>query len=45
MVMVILVIENGHLEGFREFQNGVVCSGVVEDWGQDGVELCEKAEY
>jgi len=29
--MVILVIENGHLEGFREFQDSVVCSGVVED--------------
>jgi len=34
-----LVIEDGCLEGFREFQDGVVCDGVVDDWGRDGVEL------
>jgi len=28
-----LVMEDGHLEGFREFWDGAVCSGVMDDWG------------
>ena len=40
-----LVMEDGCLEGFREFRDGAVCGGVVDDWEQDGAELCEKAEY
>ena len=40
-----LVIEDGCLEGFREFQDGMVCGGVMDDWGRNGVELCEKVEY
>jgi len=39
-----LVMEDSYLEGFREFQDSAVCSGVVENWRQDGAELCE-AEY
>jgi len=38
-------MEDGHLEGFRELRNGAVCGGVIDDWGQDGVGLCEKMEY
>jgi len=40
-----LAMEDSHLEGFREFWDSAVCSGVVDDWGQDGAELCEEAEY
>ena len=40
-----LVMEDGRLEGFREFWDGAVCGRVVEDWRQDGAELCEEAEY
>jgi len=28
-----LVIEDGRLEGFREFWDGAVCGRVVDDWG------------
>jgi len=28
-----LVIKDGCLEGFRKFQDGMVCGIVVEDWG------------
>jgi len=37
-------MEGDSLGGFREFQEGVVCGGVVDDWGQDGAEL-EEVEY
>jgi len=40
-----LVMEDGCLESFREFRDGAVCGGVVDDWEQDRAELCEKAEY
>jgi len=40
-----LVIEDGHLEGFRELWDSAVCGGVVDDWGQDEAELCEEVEY
>jgi len=40
-----LAMEDSHLEGFREFQNGTVCGKVVDDWGRDRAELCEKVEY
>jgi len=40
-----LTMEDGCLEGFWELQDGTVCGGVVDDWGRDGVELCEEAEY
>ena len=40
-----LTMEDGCLEGFWELQDGTVCSGVVDDWGQNGAELCEEAEY
>ena len=40
-----LAMENGRLEGFREFRDGAVCGRVVEDWGRDGAELCKEAEY
>ena len=40
-----LAIEDGRLEGFREFRDGAVCGGVIDDWGQDRAELCEEAEY
>ena len=40
-----LAMEDSRLEGFREFRNGAVCGGVVDDWGQDGVELCKEVEY
>ena len=40
-----LTMEDGHLESFWELQDGVVCGGVVDDWGQDRAELCKKAKY
>ena len=40
-----LTMEDGCLEGFRELQDGAVCGGVVDDWGQDRVELCKETEY
>jgi len=40
-----LMMEDGRLGGFWELQDGAVCGGVVDDWGRDGVELCEEAEY
>jgi len=40
-----LAIEDNGLGGFREFQEDRVCSGFGDDWGRDGVELCEEAEY
>jgi len=40
-----LIMEDGHLEGFWELWDGAVCGGVVDDWGQDGAELCKEAEY
>ena len=36
-----LTMEDGRLEGFWELRGG----GVVDDWGRDGAELCEEAEY
>jgi len=40
-----LMMEDGCLEGFWELRDGMVCGGVVDDWGQDGAELCEEVEY
>ena len=40
-----LAIEDGCLEGFREFWDSAVYSRVMNDWGRDGVELCKEAEY
>ena len=40
-----LMMEDGRLGGFWELQDGAVCGGVVDDWGRDGAELCEEAEY
>jgi len=40
-----LTMEDGHLESFWELQDGVVCGGVVDDWGQDRAELCKEAKY
>jgi len=28
----------------REFREGAVCGGAVDDWGRDGTEFCEEAE-
>jgi len=39
-----LTMENGCLEDFWELRDSAVCGGVVDDWGRDGVELCEEAE-
>jgi len=39
-----LAMEDGHLEGFWELWDGMVCSRVIDDWGRDGAELCEEAE-
>jgi len=39
-----LTMEDGCLEGFWELWDSAVCGGVVDDWGQDGAELCEEAE-
>jgi len=40
-----LAMEDDCLEDFREFWDGAVCSGVVDDWGPDRAELCEEVEY
>jgi len=32
------------LGGFREFREGAVCGGAVDDWGRGGTEFCEEAE-
>jgi len=40
-----LTIEDGRLGGFWELRDGVVCGGVVDDWGRHGAELCKEAEY
>ena len=40
-----LVMENDVLGGFREFQEGVVCGGVMDNWEQGGMGLCEEVEY
>ena len=40
-----LVMEDSGLWGFREFWEGMVYGGFVDDWGWDGAELCEEAEY
>jgi len=40
-----LMMEDSCPEGFWELWDGVVCGGVVDDWGRDGVELCKEAEY
>jgi len=40
-----LAIENDVLGGFRELQESAVCGRIVDNWGQDKMELCEKAEY
>jgi len=40
-----LTMEDGHLESFWELRDGTVCGRVMDDWGQDGVELCKEAEY
>jgi len=34
-----LVIEDDDLGGFREFREGAVCGGFVDDWGQDRVNV------
>ena len=39
-----LTIEGGRLEGFWELRDGIVCGRVMDDWGRDGVELCEEEE-
>jgi len=39
-----LAMEDSRLEGFWELRDGVVCGGVVDDWGRDEVELCEEVE-
>jgi len=38
-----LTMGDGRLEGFWELRDGAVCSGVVDDCGRDGAELCEEA--
>jgi len=40
-----LAMGDGRLEDFREFQDGTVCGGVMDDWGWDGAELCKEVEY
>jgi len=32
------------LGGFREFREGAVCGGAVDDWGRGGTEFHEEAE-
>ena len=39
-----LAMEDSRLEGFWELRDSVVCGRVVDDWGRDGVELCEEVE-
>jgi len=39
-----LAIEDDALGGFRELREGMVCGRVVDNWGRDGAEFCEKAE-
>jgi len=31
--------------GFRELRESAVCGRAVDDWGRDGMEFCEEAEY
>jgi len=40
-----LAMEDGGLRGFREFREGTVYGGFVDDWGRDRAELCEEVEY
>jgi len=40
-----LAMEDNDLGDFREFQEGMVYGGFVNDWEQDKAELCEEAEY
>jgi len=40
-----LAMEDDALGVFRELQEGAVCGGFVDDWGQDETEFCEEAEY
>jgi len=40
-----LTMKDSRLEGFWKLRDGAVCDRVVDDWGQDGAELCEEAEY
>jgi len=40
-----LAMEDGRLESFRKLWNGMVCGGVIDDWGQDRAELCEETKY
>ena len=40
-----LVIADISLGGFREFHESTDYDGIVDDWEQNGAELCEKVEY
>ena len=40
-----LVIADIGLGGFREFHESTDYDGIVDDWEQNGAELCEKVEY
>jgi len=40
-----LAMEDSSLEGFREFQEGMVYGGFVDDWGRDRAELSQMVTY